>query len=101
MEKPTVEQLAYAGGQNEAGGGYWEALIIRDAKGEHYVLHQLNIAKWEEGAKHKKMEFESIDVLLKEFDTWGRHGMTRNWVETNATCGYDVPPEEFGKAYSR
>jgi len=101
METSRVEQLAYAGGQDESGGGYWEALVIRDANGEHYVLHEYLIRVWKEGGKNKKVECSSIDDLLKKFNTWGSIGKELQWEKTNKTCGYDIPVKEFEEAFSR
>jgi hypothetical protein len=112
MTKNLVEQLRYAGGNDEGLGGYCEALIIRVPDNEKYVLHRygqyIETVEWNRTfneigprpkktavlGKHEKIEFETEEELLKAFPGI----FLREWETTDRCCGYDIPREEFEKA---
>ncbi len=97
--KPIVEAFGYIGGQDEHLGGYCEPLIIRVDGKEHYVLHEMHTYNDSSDgdkikAKHSKLEFESLEKLLKEFKKIEKRleiDRALPWEETNANCGYKLP----------
>jgi len=106
MTQPLVEKVGYIGGQDDEVGGYCEPLIIRSAKGEHYVLHEMHT--YYDGdeikAKDSKVEFATLEELLRTFHNVERRlaiDISLPWMETTPTCGYDIPIEEFQQASLR
>lgn len=114
--KPLVEILGYIGGQDEEFGGLCEPLIIRTSGQEHYVLYEMHTTRDIIGhkilnpvysdivAKHNKLEFNTLEGLIKEFRAVKtRLGVNPRlpWVETDSRCGYDVPETEFVAASAR
>lgn len=114
--KPLVEILGYIGGQNEELGGLCEPLIIRTSGQEHYVLYEMHTTRDIVGykvldsvysdivAKHNKLEFKTLEELMKEFRAVEtRLGVNSRlpWVETDSRCGYYVPEKEFAAASAR
>lgn len=112
MAKNFVEQLRYAGGNDEGLGGYCEALVISIFDNEKYVLHRYgeyietviwkgfsNIGPVPEknvvSGKHEKIEFKTKKELLRNFPGIFLEG----WQKTDRCCGYDIPREEFQKAH--
>ena len=107
-----VEALGYIGGQDEDLGGYCEPLIIRFEGGEHYVLHVMSqyidgedvdevtgVEKIKD--KHEKVEFRTLEELTDGFQrVTERLGIDKSlpWVETDSTCGYNIPQKEFSTA---
>ncbi len=108
-EKPMIEALGYIGGQEEDLGGYCIPLIIRVNGQEHYVLHEMHTYRDPADedkikAKHSKIEFGQLEELTSEFaKVKARLGIDPSlpWVETDSNCGYDIPKEEWEKAYVR
>lgn len=105
-----VEQLEYAGGQDEGLGGYCEALIIRVDGEEKYVLHRMGqeiTGEDKEGksiiiANHEKIEYKNKKEMLKNFP-YGSDSIFKGakWEKTDRTCGYKIPIKEFNDAHER
>ena len=106
-EKPIVKALGYIGGQDEDLGGYCEPLIIRVNGNEHYVLHEMHTYRTADrtvNAEHNKVEFDSLEILISEFDkVKAKLTLDKSlpWTKTDSNCGYDIPEEEWEKAYAR
>ena len=107
MTKNLVEQLKYVGGNDEGLGGYCEALIIRVSNQKKHVLHRYGqyfepsdpIESQRIKGKHEKVEFSSLEEMLKKFP--GFSVPDKDWKSTNRNCGYKIPKEEFQKAHDR
>lgn len=67
----NIEQLEYAGGQNEAGGGYYELLNIRDAPdGRHPIVTHgfMSSGEW---MSQFFAEWESIEAAMAHWKSEG------------------------------
>jgi len=109
VDNAVVEALGYIGGQDEDLGGFCEPLVVRVDGEEHYILRAM--AQYRDSddgdrvkAKYTKLECGSRAELRAVFKQVERRlGIDRgmSWVETDATCGYNIPEDEFTKASSR
>ena len=105
-----VTSLGYIGGQDEDLGGYCEPLIVTDEGGrEDYLLHRMGQHREiREGREiiindHSKRKVPSKIELLADWTWINEHLMVKpkwEWEETNSTCGYNIPEQEFAKARS-
>ncbi len=105
-----VEQLEYAGADPDHGFGYIEALIIKvelpliKLYDEKFVLHKYSMSEEISSLKPKnqKIEFENKEELIKCFlKAFGgnKKDLKPLWQETDETCGYQIPKEDFNTAW--
>lgn len=108
-EKLVIEYLGYIGGDDDGQGGYCEPIIIRTEGQEHYILHEAHtfsdsLNRSDIKMKHSKVEFSKLEELTSAFERVKArltidHSLP--WIETDSSCGYTIPHEEWEKAHRR
>lgn len=80
----NIEQLEYAGGQNEAGGGYYELLNIRDAPDGRHPIVTHGLMSSGEWMSQFFAEWESVEAAMAHWKSEGhRRILTSRDFEEN------------------
>jgi hypothetical protein len=96
-----VKQLGYVGGQNKGLKVYCVPLIFSVNGSEKYVLKLMSQYRDQNDSdnvknRYKKLEFTSRGELMDAFKGIKlKNEGSFPWQETNNSCGYTIPEEEF------
>ncbi len=99
-EQYIVEQIDF--GANDDVGQFYQALIIREGRITHFILHRCGIDY--QDTKRPKSIYQMVEFFTEEqlLSAGSGYGIRDSrWKNTDETCGFDISIEEFLAANKR